>query len=82
MGVSRSAPTAIEWYERGASAGSHMAQCALGTAYLDGDGVAKSLDTAHTWLLAAAQQGNATAQYNIIRCIMMMNTSPDSGKPA
>ena len=44
---------------------------------MDGKGLPQSLEKGHRWMLAAAEQGDATSQLNLGGCILRMS----EGKP-
>jgi TPR repeat protein len=51
-----------------AEAGDAAAQCELGLAYVNGNGVAKNYAEAFKWLHKSAEQNNTVAQYNLGVC--------------
>ena len=51
-----------------AEAGDATAQCDLGLAYCNSDGVTKNFGEALKWLRKSADQNNAKAQYNLGLC--------------
>ncbi|HEX7775234.1 MAG TPA: tetratricopeptide repeat protein [Parvibaculum sp.] len=63
--VQRDLPTAIKYYEMGATGGDARAQMDLGSMYDKGWGVSRDAGKAAKWYEAAAKQGMAEAQYNI-----------------
>lgn len=63
--VQRDVPTAIKYYEIGATGGDARAQMDLGSMYDKGWGVSRDASKAAKWYEAAAKQGMAEAQYNI-----------------
>jgi TPR repeat protein len=63
--VQRDVPTAIKYYEMGATGGDARAQMDLGSMYDKGWGVSRDAGKAAKWYEAAAKQGMAEAQYNI-----------------
>lgn len=56
---------AAELWRPLAEKGDAVAQHALGTLYLEGNGVEQDDATAFMWFLRAANQGNPAAQYNV-----------------
>lgn len=62
-GPPRDAVRAAGLLARAAPRGASDAQFLLGLLYRDGDGVARDLDAARTWLLAASEQQNPDAQF-------------------
>lgn len=54
---------AVNSYRQAASQGNAAAQCLLGAAYHEGQGVPKNYQEAVNWNQKAADQGNASAQY-------------------
>ncbi len=56
---------AAEWFHKAAEQDNVIACSELGQLYLNGHGVAKSLEKARQYQLKAAEQGNASAQNNL-----------------
>ncbi|MGX5201047.1 tetratricopeptide repeat protein [Aliikangiella sp. IMCC44632] len=56
---------AFSWYKRAAESGLIEAQTTVGFAYLNGDGVAKSLPEAVNWLTKSADQGDTEAAFSL-----------------
>ncbi len=54
--------TAVGWFEKAAGQGFVKAQNAMGSAYLNGNGVEKNAATAFTWFREATGSGDSTAQ--------------------
>jgi len=59
-----------------ANRGDLQAQYMLATAYQNGQGVPKDLNTAQNWLTKAAQQGHAEAQYTLAKILIQLD-KPD-----
>ncbi|SMX40813.1 SEL1-like repeat protein [Maliponia aquimaris] len=62
-GPPRDATKAAELLSRAAPRGAAEAQYLLGLLYQSGEGVARDLEAARTWLLAASEQQNVQAQF-------------------
>jgi TPR repeat protein len=60
--------TTSDSLEGRAKAGDADAQCELGLAYINGNGVSKNYSEAVKWLRKSAEQNNAMAQYNLGVC--------------
>jgi TPR repeat protein len=81
------------YYSLSAAAGNYNAQHSLACSYRDGEGVARNINEAARWFLAAAEQGWTAAQcnYAILICaeafssfggITYQSTDPKDGFPA
>lgn len=65
-GVTIDAMKSIEWYEKSAKAGNHIAQYWLGnSSIMDGNS-----EEAFKWFLASAEQGNSLAQFSLAETYM------------
>ena len=56
---------AVEYFQKGASNGSHRAQLSLALCYYNGNGVSKNMAECAKWLTAASELGNAEAQWRL-----------------
>jgi len=65
IGVEKSAPKAVLYYEKAAKQGLGEAQTRLGVMLRNGEGVAKNPKEAQKWLKRAAKQNVGLAQYHL-----------------
>ena len=72
----REAPASVREMEQLASDGDPIAQFNLSVAYSKGEGVTRNAETAARWLLEAAGNGFAPAQYNV-GCYWRDKPDPD-----
>ena len=61
-GLTQDNVSAAEWYLRAAEAGSNVGAYNLGLMYRDGEGVARDVQQARTWLQTALDAGNENAR--------------------
>lgn len=62
--------TAMQWYERSAARGFHVALARLGINYLNGIGAVRSKEKAFDYFLQAKKAGNIHARGKIIRMLL------------
>ena len=73
LGVPRDTARCIELWLEAATAGSGMAQNAMGTAFLNGEGVDYSPIDAYAWFRSAAERGVKVAAVNAELALMRLD---------